>query len=58
MSNWNDIKKNITSVSPDEWDEIDLKAKIAGEIAETRKISMNTAVPVTHTADIRSVKER
>ena len=37
MSNWNDIKKNITSLSPEEWDEIDLKVKIIGEILEARK---------------------
>ena len=37
MSNWNDIKKNITSLSPDEWDEIELKVKIVGEISEARK---------------------
>ena len=37
MSNWNDIKKNITSLSQDEWDEIDLKVKIVGEILDARK---------------------
>lgn len=37
MSNWNDVKKNITSLSPEEWDEIDLKVKIIGEILEARK---------------------
>lgn len=37
MSNWNDVKKNITSLSQDEWDEIDLKVKIVGEILEARK---------------------
>ena len=37
MSNWNDVKKNITSLSPEEWDEIDLKVKIIDEILEARK---------------------
>lgn len=37
MSNWNDIKKNITSLSQDEWDEINLKVKIVGEIMDARK---------------------
>lgn len=37
MSNWNDVKKNITSLSQDDWDEIDLKVKIVGEILEARK---------------------
>lgn len=37
MSNWDDIKKNITSISQDEWDEIDLKVKIVGEILDARK---------------------
>lgn len=37
MSNWDDIKKNMTSISQDEWDEIDLKVKIVGEILDARK---------------------
>lgn len=37
MSNWNDVKKNITSLSQADWDEIDLKVKIVGEILEARK---------------------
>lgn len=37
MSNWNDVKKHITSLSRDDWDEIDLKVKIVGEILEARK---------------------
>lgn len=37
MSNWNDIKKNISSFSLEEWDEINLKVKIVGEILEARK---------------------
>ncbi len=37
MSNWNDVKKNITAISPEEWDEIELKVKIVGEISEARK---------------------
>lgn len=35
--NWEDIKKNITSLPPEEYDEIDLKVKIVGEILETIK---------------------
>ena len=37
MSNWNDVKKNITSLSQEDWDEVDLKVKIVGEILEARK---------------------
>lgn len=37
MSNWNDVKKNITSLSEEDWDEVDLKVKIVGEILEARK---------------------
>ncbi len=39
MRNWNDVKKNIKSLSQDDWDEIDLKVKIIGEILEARKKS-------------------
>lgn len=35
--NWEDIKNNITSLSSEEYDEIDLKVKIVGEILEARK---------------------
>lgn len=37
MSNWNEVKKNITALSQEEWDEVDLKVKIVGEISEARK---------------------
>lgn len=37
MSNWNDVKKNITSLSQEDWDEVELKVKIVGEILEARK---------------------
>lgn len=37
MSNWNDIKNNMTSLSQEDWDEIDLKVKIVGEVMEARK---------------------
>ena len=37
MSSWDDVKKNLTSLSREEWDEIDLKVKIIGEISEARK---------------------
>lgn len=34
---WDDLKKNITALSQEDWDEIDLKVKIVGEIVEARK---------------------
>lgn len=37
MSKWNDVKRNITSLSPEEWDAVDLKVKIVGEILEARQ---------------------
>ena len=37
MSNWNDVRNNITSLSQEDWDEVDLKVKIVGEILEARK---------------------
>ena len=37
MSNWNDVRKNITSLSEEDWDEVDLKVKIVGQILEARK---------------------
>lgn len=37
MSNWNDVKKNLTSLSSDDWNEIDLKVKIVGEVLSARK---------------------
>lgn len=37
MSNWNDVRKNITSLSQEDWDEVDLKVKIVGEMLEARK---------------------
>ena len=37
MSNWNDLKKNISSLSQDDRDEIDLKVKIVGKVVEARK---------------------
>ena len=37
MSNRNDVKQNITSLSQDDWDETDLKVKIIDEILEARK---------------------
>ena len=37
MSNWNDIKKKMTSLSQEDWDEIDLKVKIVGEVMDARK---------------------
>lgn len=40
MSNsikWDDLKKNISALSQEDLDEIDLKVKIVGEILEARK---------------------
>jgi len=34
---WDDLKKNITALSQEDWDEIDLKVKIVGEIVKARK---------------------
>lgn len=34
MTNWNDLKKNISSLSETDWDEIDLTVKIARGILE------------------------
>lgn len=34
---WDNLKSNITSLSAEDWDEIDLKVKIVGEILEARK---------------------
>lgn len=34
---WDDVKKNIKSLSQEDFDEIDLKVKIVGEILEARK---------------------
>ncbi len=34
---WDDVKKNITSLTQEDYDEIDLKVKIVGEILEARK---------------------
>ena len=35
--NWNDIEKQLTSLSPEELAEIDLRVQIAGKILEARK---------------------
>ncbi len=37
MSKWNDVKRNITSLSPEEWDAVDLKVRIVGEMLEARQ---------------------
>ena len=34
---WDDVKKNLTALTQDDIDEIDLKVKIIGEILEARK---------------------
>lgn len=54
MSNWNDIKQNITSLSQDDWDETDLKVKIIGEILEARK---KAGITQTELEKITGVKQ-
>ena len=36
-TNWNDLKKEMTALSKDDWDEINLKVKIVGEIINARR---------------------
>lgn len=54
MSNWNDVKKNMTSLSQDEWDEIELKVKIVGEILEARK---KAGMTQTELEDLTGIKQ-
>lgn len=54
MSNWNDVKKNMTSLSQDDWDEIDLKVKIVGEILEARK---KAGMTQTELEDLTGIKQ-
>ena len=35
--NWADTKKNLTSVTPKDWDEITFQVKLVGEILDARK---------------------
>ena len=35
-TNWNDLKKEMTALSPQDWDEINLRIKIIGEIIDAR----------------------
>ena len=32
MSSWNDIKKNIISLSQEDWEEVELKVKVSEEM--------------------------
>lgn len=34
---WEEVKKTLTSVSPEEWEEIDFQVKLVGEILAARK---------------------
>jgi len=34
---WDELKKDITSLSPEDWTEIDFKVKIIGEILKARQ---------------------
>ena len=36
-TNWDDLKKEMTALSKDDWDEIDLKVRIVGEIINARR---------------------
>ena len=35
--NWIDIKKSLTSVTQEDWDEIDFQVRLVGEILDARK---------------------
>ena len=37
MTNWNNLKKNISSLSQTDWDEIDLTVNIASSISDTKQ---------------------
>jgi len=34
---WDDVKKKLTSITQEEWDEIDFQVKLVGEVLEARK---------------------
>jgi len=36
-TSWAELKQELTALSPEEWDEIELKAKIVGEIFDARR---------------------
>jgi len=36
-TSWDDLKNDMTALSKDDWDEIDLKVKIVGEIINARR---------------------
>lgn len=36
-TSWAELKQELTALSPEEWDEIELKAKIVGEIIDARR---------------------
>ena len=36
-TNWNDLKAEMTALSPEDWTEIDLKVKIIGELLNARQ---------------------
>jgi DNA-binding XRE family transcriptional regulator len=35
--NWAELKQSLTSVTPEDWDEIDFQVKLVGEILDARK---------------------
>jgi DNA-binding XRE family transcriptional regulator len=35
--NWSDIRKGLTSVTNEDWDEIDFQVRLVGEILDARK---------------------
>ena len=34
---WNDVKKNLHSITQEDWDEIDFQVRLVGEILDARK---------------------
>jgi RecJ-like exonuclease len=43
MSNWNELKQEMTALSCEDWDEIDQKVKITGEIINARQEEQPTS---------------
>lgn len=51
---WDDLKRNITSLSQEDWDEIDLKVKIVSEIVEARK---SAGITQTELENLTGIKQ-
>ena len=41
-TSWNDLKKEMTTITVDDWAEIDLKVRIVGEIIQARRERAHT----------------